>query len=77
MSSMDPDPDRTPGLEPGGGVSPGSTPPDTAQTSGLSADEPATRYRFPRTGVVAVVLTIALVVVFLAVAVGLVAMIVG
>ncbi|GAA2558912.1 DUF6480 family protein [Mycolicibacterium diernhoferi] len=35
----DPDPRSTPGLEPGGGVPPGSTPPDSAQTSGLG--EPA------------------------------------
>lgn len=34
------DPDQTPDLEPGGGVSPGATPPAEAQTSGLSAAEP-------------------------------------
>ncbi|NUP27688.1 MAG: hypothetical protein HOQ36_00565 [Nocardia sp.] len=77
MSSMDPDPAETPDLEPGGGVPPGSTPPDTAQTSGLSAEEPATRHRFPRTGVLAVALTIVLVVAFAAVAVGLVIAVVG
>lgn len=42
----DPDPARTPGLEPGGGVSPGATPPDSAQTSGLSEPEPPPRRRF-------------------------------
>ncbi|MET9226450.1 DUF6480 family protein [Lentzea sp. NPDC003310] len=36
----DPDPLRTPGLEPGGGVQPGDTPPDSGQTSGLSHHEP-------------------------------------
>ncbi|MET8849240.1 DUF6480 family protein [Amycolatopsis sp. NPDC004625] len=36
----DPDPYRTPDLEPGGGVPPGSTPPDSAQTSGLSHPQP-------------------------------------
>lgn len=36
----DPDPERTPGLEPGGGVRPGDTPPESGQTSGLSHDEP-------------------------------------
>jgi hypothetical protein len=36
----DPDPQRTPGLEPGGGVRPGDTPPESGQTSGLSHHEP-------------------------------------
>jgi hypothetical protein len=36
----DPDPATTPGLEPGGGVMPGDTPPSEAGTSGLSAPEP-------------------------------------
>jgi hypothetical protein len=36
----DPDPRRTPDLEAGGGVPPGSTPPDSAQTSGLSHPQP-------------------------------------
>jgi len=36
----DPDPQRTPGLEPGGGVRPGDTPPESGQTSGLSHREP-------------------------------------
>ncbi|MEV6644455.1 DUF6480 family protein [Amycolatopsis sp. NPDC051371] len=36
----DPDPNRTPDLEAGGGVPPGSTPPDSAQTSGLSHPQP-------------------------------------
>jgi len=35
----DPDPARTPGLEPGGGVAPGDTPPDSGQTPG-PADPP-------------------------------------
>ncbi|CAL9553422.1 hypothetical protein SUDANB95_04446 [Actinosynnema sp. ALI-1.44] len=37
----DPDPATTPGLEPGGGVAPGDTPPDSGSTtSGLTHHEP-------------------------------------
>ncbi|MFI9450652.1 DUF6480 family protein [Amycolatopsis sp. NPDC052450] len=36
----DPEPEKTPDLEPGGGVSPGDTPPDSGQTSGLSHPQP-------------------------------------
>jgi hypothetical protein len=36
----DPEPERTPGLEPGGGVQPGDTPPDSGSTSGLSHPQP-------------------------------------
>ena len=36
----DPDPDNTPGLEPGNGVNPGDTPPAEASTSGVSHREP-------------------------------------
>lgn len=74
--SMDPDPDRTPDLEPGGGVRPGSTPPDTPQTSGLSAPEPRTRNNFPPTGMGAIALIMVLAVVFLIVAVAVIASIV-
>lgn len=73
MSSMDPDPAETPDLEPGGGVPPGSTPPDTPQTSGLSAPEPETRHHFPRTGVLTMVVAVVLAALFLAVAVALIA----
>ncbi|WP_040798226.1 DUF6480 family protein [Nocardia higoensis] len=67
--SMDPDPNRTPDLEAGGGVAPGSTPPDTPQTSGLSAPEPRTRNNFPPTGIGAVAVIVILAVVFLIVAI--------
>jgi len=51
----DPDPAKTPGLEPGGGVAPGSTPPDSAQTSGLSEPEPIPGRRFTPTVIVSLV----------------------
>ncbi|MFI6043778.1 DUF6480 family protein [Nocardia sp. NPDC051321] len=73
MTSMDPDPGKTPDLEPGGGVAPGSTPPDTAQTSGLSAPEPSTRHRFPITGIAAIAVTVVLVAIFAAVAISIIA----
>lgn len=72
MSAMDPDPAKTPDLEPGGGVPPGSTPPDTAQTSGLSAPEPSTRHHFPVSGALLIVIVAAIVVVFVVVAIALI-----
>lgn len=68
----DPDPDNTPDLEPGGGVAPGSTPPDSAQTSGLSASEPRTSRAFPPTGVGTIIAVSIISLVFLVVAVWLV-----
>jgi hypothetical protein len=60
----DPDPARTPGLEPGGGVAPGATPPDSAQTSGLSEPEPRPRRRLRPATVVGLVAIAALVLVY-------------
>ncbi|MCG7284913.1 DUF6480 family protein [Cellulomonas sp. ACRRI] len=40
MSTPDPDPENTPGLEPGGGVAPGDTPPGESSTSGAAFQEP-------------------------------------
>lgn len=67
--SMDPDPRRIPDLDAGGGVPPGATPPDTAQTSGLSAPEPRTRHHFPPTGAATIVAVAAVAVVFAVVAI--------
>lgn len=46
MSWQDPEPSRTPGLEPGGGVPPGETPPGEGGTSALTHQErgPAPRW---------------------------------
>lgn len=55
----DPEPSKVPGLEPGGGVPPGMTPPDSSQTAGVTEPEPRPRHRYtPATiaGVIAVAL---------------------
>jgi hypothetical protein len=51
----DPDPARTPGLEPGGGVAPGATPPESAQTSGLAEPEPRPRRRLTPTAIASLI----------------------
>ncbi|WP_447006997.1 DUF6480 family protein [Saccharothrix isguenensis] len=61
----DPDPARTPGLEPGGGVAPGETPPDSGQTSGLSHPQPMPSRRGPIITLVAVLVVTALTVAFI------------
>ncbi|MGY0065647.1 DUF6480 family protein [Streptomyces sp. QTS137] len=40
MTTPDPDPRRTPGVEPGGEVPPGETPPAEGGTYGISHPEP-------------------------------------
>ncbi|MFI9009322.1 DUF6480 family protein [Actinosynnema sp. NPDC053489] len=60
----DPDPARTPGLEPGGGVAPGETPPDAGQTSGLSHPQPMPSRRGPIITLVAVLVITALTLAF-------------
>ncbi|MFD3840140.1 DUF6480 family protein [Streptomyces sp. NPDC058642] len=72
MATPVPEPRRTPGLEPGGGVSPGETPPAEGGTHGISHPEPPEL----RKGWGAMPLTLIMVVVAL-VAVGLIAMMVA
>jgi hypothetical protein len=68
----DPDPIDTPDLEPGGGVAPGSTPPDSAQTSGLSEPEPRPRHRYTRTEIISLIALAVFILIFAASAVGLI-----
>jgi Family of unknown function (DUF6480) len=62
----DPDPAATPGLEPGGGVAPGTTPPESAQTSGLSEPEPRPRRRLTPATVAGLVAITVFVLLFIA-----------
>jgi uncharacterized protein DUF6480 len=73
----DPDPARTPSLEPGGGVRPGETPPDSAQTSGLSDPQPKARRRYTPATVAGIVAVVVFVLLFVAVGVLLVADLIG
>ncbi|MFF0813628.1 DUF6480 family protein [Rhodococcus sp. NPDC003318] len=71
-SPPDPDPARTPDLEPSGSVPPGATPPESAQTSGLSAPEPRTSKHRPVTGVATLMAVAAIVAIFVVLVVALV-----
>ncbi|MDP7727220.1 MULTISPECIES: DUF6480 family protein [Mycobacterium] len=70
MTAMPPDPNPTqvPGLEPGGGVPPGSTPPDSAQTSGLSAEQPRPKRILTPLVLTSIIAVIVFVLLFVAVA---------
>lgn len=72
-----PDPVRTPGLQPGGGVPPGTTPPAAPQTSGVAQHQPPATRRFTPSSVLTVIGVGLFAVVFLAVAVLLVMKVVG
>ncbi|MGV0745721.1 DUF6480 family protein [Mycolicibacterium sp. XJ870] len=62
----DPDPADTPDLEPGGGVAPGATPPDSGQTSGLGEPEPRPKRKMTPTSATAMVGLALLVALFVA-----------
>ena len=68
----DPDPAHVPGLEPGGGVPPGSTPPDSAQTSGLSDHQERPARRLTPVAVASLIGLVVFVILFAVVAVGLI-----
>lgn len=60
MTAVPPDPDplNTPGQELGGGVPPGETPPDSAQTSASTPDPTAGRDLTPRAVIAFVVVAL-------------------
>jgi hypothetical protein len=55
---------NAPGLEPGGGVTPGDTPPDTGQTAGLSHPQPIPSRVGPVVALTAVAITVLAIVCF-------------
>ncbi|PRC52105.1 hypothetical protein C6A85_60605, partial [Mycobacterium sp. ITM-2017-0098] len=65
----DPDPLNVPGEERGGGVPPGETPPDSAQTSATANRDPAAGRNLPPRAVIAFVVIGLFVALFLASAV--------
>jgi Family of unknown function (DUF6480) len=73
----DPDPAQTPDLEPGGGVTPGATPPAAPQTSGVAEAQPPNRGRFTPGSTLTVIAVCIFVVAFAAVAVLLVMKMLG
>jgi hypothetical protein len=68
----DPDPAQTPDLEPGGGVRPGATPPDSDQMSGVGASEAPPRHSITVGKVTTIVAIAVFALIFIAVAVGLI-----
>ncbi len=73
----DPDPTQTPGLEPGGGVTPGTTPPAAPQTSGVAEHQPPNTRRMTPSAVLTIAGVCIFTVAFIAVAVLLVMKLLG
>lgn len=73
----DPDPTQTPGLEPGGGVTPGTTPPAAPQTSGVAEHQPTDTPRMRPGAVLTIIGVCVFVVAFAAVGVLLVMKVLG
>ena len=65
----DPDPAETPALDPGGGVVPGTTPPESAQTSGVSEPDPPPTRQLTPSMILALIAIAVFVLTFLAAAV--------
>lgn len=68
----DPEPAQTPDLEAGGGVTPGATPPDSDQMSGVGPALPRPKHRITPGSVTTIALVVLFALVFLAIAVGVV-----
>ncbi len=73
----DPDPTQTLGLEPGGGVTPGTTPPAAPQTSGVTERQQPNTHRMTPSAVLTIIAVCLFVVAFAAVGVLLVMKILG
>lgn len=73
----DPDPANIAGVEPGGGVPPGETPPDSAQTSAVSNPDPPARTRTTPMGITTIIAIALFALLFLTVAVLLILKIAG
>ncbi|MFJ9026424.1 DUF6480 family protein [Streptomyces sp. NPDC102259] len=71
MTTPDPDPRRTPGVEPGGDVSPGETPPAEGGTYGISYPVPELRKGWGAMPLILIMVVVVLV------AIGLIAMVVA
>jgi hypothetical protein len=72
ITTPDPEPGRTPGLEPGGGVPPGETPPAEGSTSGIAHPEPVELRRawgpWPAAVVIGLAVVVALMLIFMIIA---------